>query len=157
MAVAVCFIERVTPVTKEKKQLSVSQLDDLQSSGAGYEILRYVGLPELLGTESETLLYFIGRNLARKLEITSLDDVYLIFDKLGWGHLELVREQKKELTFHLMADSVAKRIKSPFPTDFRMEAGFLAEALQCVKEVPCECVEEIHQKIFQVELSVVYT
>lgn len=144
-------------MAKEQKQLSVSQLDELQSSGAGYEILRYVGLPELLGTESETLLYFIGRNLARRLEITSLDDIYLIFDKLGWGHLELVKERRKELTFHLMADSVVKRINSPFATDFRMEAGFLAEALQRVKGVPCECVEAIHKKIFQVELSVIYT
>lgn len=157
MTVAACFIERVAPMAKEQKQLAVSQLDELQSSGAGYEILRYIGLPELLGTESETLLYFIGRNLARKMEITSFDDIYLIFDKLGWGRLELVKDRKNELTFHLMADSVAKRINSPFPTEFRMEAGFLAEALQRVKEIPCECVEAIHRKIFQVELAVVYT
>lgn len=144
-------------MVKKQKQLAISQLDELQSSGAGYEILRYVSLPELLGAESDSLLYFIGRNLARKLEITSIDDIYLIFHKLGWGNLEFVKERKKELIFHLMADSVAKRMNSPFSTDFRMEAGFLAEAVQLVKENPCECVETIHKKIFQVELSVVYS
>ncbi|GGB27955.1 DUF2507 domain-containing protein [Virgibacillus dakarensis] len=144
-------------MAKEPKLLSISKLDELKSTGAGYDVLRYISLPELLGTEADTLLYFIGRNLARKLDIASLDDVYHTFEKLGWGRLELVKEKRKELIFHLMADPVANRINAPFPAEFRIEAGFLAESLQLVKGVSCECLEEIHKKIFQVEFSVIYT
>ncbi|MEW9675451.1 DUF2507 domain-containing protein [Lentibacillus sp. L22] len=142
---------------KEPELFSLSKLDELQTSGAGYDVLRYMALPELLGSESDTLFYFLGKNLARKLELSSIDDIYQAFDKLGWGRLELVKEKRRELIFHLMADSVVNRIQGPFPVEFRIEAGFLAEALQLVKGVPCECVEEIHHKIYQVEFSVVYT
>ncbi|MEN1968293.1 DUF2507 domain-containing protein [Lentibacillus sp. N15] len=144
-------------MAREPKLLPLSQLDELTSSGAGYDVLRYMGLPELLGTQADTLLYYLGKNLARKLDITSMEAIYDSFDKLGWGRLELIKEKRKELVFHLMADSVANRINGPFPAEFRIESGFLAEALQYVKGVSCECVEEIHKKIFQVEFTVVYT
>ncbi|MBP1947714.1 DUF2507 domain-containing protein [Virgibacillus litoralis] len=144
-------------MSKKHKAMSVSLLDELHTSGAGYDVIRYIGLPELLGTESGTLLYFMGKNIARKLEIQSITDIIFAFDKLGWGKLELVKEKKKELIFHLMADSVVYRLNAPFETDFRLEAGFLAEAIQNIKQVPSECTEEIHKKIHQVEFSVVYT
>ncbi|SDQ45277.1 Protein of unknown function [Virgibacillus subterraneus] len=144
-------------MSKKHKAMSVSLLDELHTSGAGYDVLRYIGLPELLGTESGTLLYFMGKNIARKLEIQSITDIIFAFDKLGWGKLELVKEKKKELIFHLMSDSVVYRLNAPFETDFRLEAGFLAEAIQIIKQVPCECTEEVHKKIHQVEFSVVYT
>ncbi|WP_164668440.1 YslB family protein [Virgibacillus doumboii] len=144
-------------MAKDQESMSVALLDDLHTSGAGYDILRYISLPELLGTESNTLLYFMGKNLARKLEIQTISDIIYSFDKLGWGRLELVKEKKKVLTFHLMADAVVYRLSAPFDTEFRLEAGFLAEALQSIKSRPCECTEEINKKIHQVEFSVVYT
>lgn len=144
-------------MAKDLKPLSLTQLDELQSSGAGYDVLRYISLPELLGSDASTLLYFLGRNLSRKLDITSISDIYDTFLKLGWGRLELVKERRKELTFHLMADEVANRLNAPFPTEFRIEAGFLAESLQRIKDVPCECTEAINKKILQVEFVVIYT
>ncbi|WP_106496982.1 YslB family protein [Lentibacillus sp. Marseille-P4043] len=144
-------------MAKDQNSLSITLLDELQSSGAGYNVLRYISLPELLGSEANTLLYYIGKDLARKLEIQSLEDVYHIFEKLGWGRLELVKEKRKELIFNLMADSVANRLNAPFPTEFRIEAGFLAESLQLIKGISCECLEEINKKILQVEFSVIYT
>ncbi|MFB4166649.1 YslB family protein [Virgibacillus sp. JSM 102003] len=144
-------------MSNEHKSMSVSLLDELHTSGAGYDVLRYIGLPEILGTESSTLLYFMGKNIARKLEIQSITDIIFAFDKLGWGNLELVKEKKKELIFQLMSDSVVYRLNAPFETDFRLEAGFLAEAIQIIKEIPCECTEEIHKKVHQVEFSIVFT
>lgn len=140
-----------------KQQLSTSHLDQLQTTGAGYDILRYVSLPELLGEESNTILYFMGRSLARKLEINQLEDVYNIFNRLGWGQLELVKEKKNEWVFHLMDDTVALRLKSPLNTDFRLEAGFIAEAVQHVKGGNCECLEKVNERIFRVDFSAVFT
>ncbi|MCM3739919.1 YslB family protein [Oceanobacillus luteolus] len=142
---------------KQPSNIPISKLEDLHTAGAGFDVLRYIALPDLLGEESPTLLYFIGRNLARKFEMESIDDITVIFDTLGLGKLELVKEKKKEKIFHLLSDSVVLRLKGPFNADFRLEAGFLAEAMQRVEGVECECREEINQRIHQVQFSVLYT
>ncbi len=143
-------------VNKKESLLTIADLDELHTTFAGYDILRYISLPELLGREAHTLFYFMGRKLARKIDIKSLDDIYFIFDKFGWGNLELVKEKRRELIFHLMADSVVHRLKASYPTDFRLEAGFLAEAIEMVDQTPCECIEEINRKILQIEFKVVF-
>ena len=143
-------------MSKTQQLLPVSQLDDLYTSGAGYDVLRYLTLPELLGPESHTLLYFMGRNLARKLDLKAIEDIYYTFEKLGWGKLELIREKKKELVFHLMSDSVVQRLQAPFDTEFRLESGFLAEAIQLLEDIECECTEDINRKIHQVEFTKYY-
>jgi len=143
-------------MTTNERLLSISHLDQLHTAGAGYDILRYVALPELLGKETKTILYFAGRNLARKFDITSMEDINYIFEKLGWGHLELIKEKKKEFIFHLMSDSVALRLQSSLDADFRLEAGFLAEAMQQVKDTTCECAEKINERIFRVEFTVIF-
>ncbi|WP_077327296.1 DUF2507 domain-containing protein [Virgibacillus siamensis] len=140
-----------------KETLPVTILEDLHTSGAGYDIIRYLGLPELLGPESSTLLYFMGKNIARKMDIESISDINYAFEKLGWGKLELVKEKKKELTFQLMSDAVVYRMNAPFETDFRLESGFLAESVQLIYDRTCECNEQINKKIHLVEFTVIYT
>lgn len=144
-------------MSKKQKTLPLSLLDELHTSGAGYDILRYINLPNLLGDEAHTILYFMGKDLARNLEINNLEDLYYIADKLGWGKLELVKERKQSLTFHLMADAVFHRLKAPFNADFRLEAGFLGEAIQKLYGIECECYEKINHKIHLVEFKVIYT
>ncbi|MFD1039563.1 DUF2507 domain-containing protein [Virgibacillus byunsanensis] len=144
-------------MSKKQERTSLKLLDELHTSGAGYDVLRYISLPELLGTESTTLLYFMGKNLARKLDISVVEDIFTVYEKLGWGKLELVKDKRKEIIFHLMSDSVAHRLNAPFNTEFRFEAGFLAEAMQHLSGKQCECTEEINNKILQVEFRVVYT
>lgn len=143
-------------MTKKQKPLSSSLLDDLHTSGAGYDILRYVGLPSLLGTEADTILYFMGKELARKFEINSFEDIYIISEKMGWGRLELVKEKKHSITFCMMADAVVYRLKSPIEVEFRLECGFISEAVEMIKNVKCECSEKINQRIHQIEFQVVY-
>ncbi|ASN05063.1 YslB family protein [Virgibacillus necropolis] len=144
-------------MSKNQQVYSTSLLEELHTAGAGYDVLRYISLPELLGRESDTLLYFMGRNLARKLTFDTIEDIYYIFEKLGWGKLELIKNKRKELTFSLMSDSVVNRLKASFEADFRLEAGFLAEAIQQLKETEAECTEEINKKIMQVNFSVLVT
>ncbi|MFD1362191.1 YslB family protein [Lentibacillus salinarum] len=144
-------------MSKDHDAMPITILDNLHSSGAGYDMIRYIGLPDIFGTESDTMLYFMGKNLARRFEIESISDIVYVYEKLGWGHLELVKEKKKELIFQLMADSVVCRLTAPLDTEFRLEAGFLAESIERVKERSCECREEIHKKIHQIEFTVIYT
>lgn len=144
-------------MSKKQHEYSTSLLEELHTSGAGYDVLRYISLPELLGPESDTLLYFMGRNLARKLTFDTIEDIYHIFDQLGWGKLEIIKSKRQEIIFSLMSDAVVNRINATFETEFRMEAGFLAEAIQQLKETDAECTEEINKKIMQVQFSVIFT
>ena len=144
-------------MSKRQDALSLTLLDELHTSGAGYDVLRYISLPDLFGTEADTLLYFMGKDLARSLHINSLEDIYQIADKLGWGRLELVKEKKRGFTFQLMADAVFHRLQAKFDVDFRLEAGFLAEAIQQLYGRECECNEQINRKIHLVEFMVYYT
>ncbi len=144
-------------MSREQNKLSASSLEELQTTGAGYDILRYVSLPDLLGEEAPSLLYFMGKNLARKMDIETMSDVAYIFEQLGWGRLEMIKEKRKELVFTLLSDAVVQRLKAPIETEFRLEAGFLAESIQLIKEVECECTEDINHKIHQIEFRVIYT
>src|SRR5690625_3134956 len=131
-------------MVKEERLITLSALNELDTETVGHDVLRYISLPNLLGVESQTLLYYIGKNLARSFEINSIDDVYFVFEKLGWGFLELVKEKKNQVIFSLMSDSVARRLKSNLAKEFRLEAGFLAETVQLVYDRDCECVEKIN-------------
>ncbi|MDY0396908.1 DUF2507 domain-containing protein [Virgibacillus halophilus] len=57
----------------------------MQSPGAGYDILRYIALPELFGDEKDSLLYFMGKKLARKFSISNMEELatFFYFDGLG--------------------------------------------------------------------------
>src|SRR5690625_8014176 len=120
----------MSSMVKKQQLLPVSLLTDLDSQTVGYDVLRYISLPQLLGQETDTLLYYMGRNLARAVDIKTLEDVYFMFDKLGWGRVEPMKEREDTIVFSLMADAVVKRLNAPFPTEFGLEAGFLADAMQ---------------------------
>lgn len=142
---------------RQSEGIPISKLEDLHTAGAGFDVIRYMALPDLLGDQAPLLLYFIGRNLARKFAISSIEDVIYIFDKLGIGKLELVKEKKNQKIFHLHSDSVVLRLKGPIEADFRMEAGLLAEAIQMIDGVESECQEDINRRIHQVKFTVLQT
>ncbi|WP_010532459.1 YslB family protein [Lentibacillus jeotgali] len=144
-------------MSKDHDSMPITLLDQLHTTGAGYDIIRYIGLPDVFGQESPTLLYFMGKNIARKLDMQTVSDIIYAFEKLGWGHLELVKEKKNELVFQLMADSVVYRLNAPLNTEFRLEAGFLSESIERIKERSCECKEELYKKIHQIEFTVVFS
>lgn len=144
-------------MTKKQDTFPVSLLEELHTSSAGHDILRYISLPDLLGTEADSLLYFIGRRLGRKFDIQAMEDIYYFFDKIGWGRLELVKEKRNEWIFHLLSDAIAHRLQSPFETEFRLESGFLAETVQKIAGYECESAAKIHHKIHQVEFRIVFS
>lgn len=139
------------------KSFPLALLDEFLPSSTGHDILRYVSLPDIFGSEADSLLYFTGRKLARKLDIKTNDDLYYIFKKLGWGQLELTKEKRRSLEFFLMSDEIVKRIKAPIQTDFRLESGFLAEAVEKIMGRPCECIEQVNERLYRVQFEIVFT
>lgn len=141
----------------DKNLISLSMLDEFDSETIGQDILRYVSLPNFLGHEKDTLLYFIGRNLARRIHINDFDDVIYLFTKFRWGKLELIKDKKNQMNFYLMADEVVKRLQASIETDFRLEAGFLAESMQNLTGRPAECNETINERLYRIEFKVFFT
>lgn len=137
--------------------ISLAAIDEFSSETIGQDILRYVSFPQFLGHEKDTLLYFIGRNLARNIHIEKIDDIIYIFKKFQWGNLELIKDKKNNITFHLMADEIVHRLKSPLETDFKLEAGFIAEAIQTINARACECTDTLNEKLYRVSFKVFYT
>lgn len=133
--------------------ISLSTLDEFSSDTTGQDVLRYICLPEFLGMEKENLLYFIGKRLARNLDIKTLDDIFLVFNKLHWGKLELIKDKRNKMDFHMMADAIAQRIESSINIEFLLEAGFLAEAIGIITNRPCEVTETINEKLYRVDFK----
>lgn len=142
---------------KKEQLYQISAFEQLHTAGAGYDILRYVSLPKLLGKESHTILYFMGKSLAQTVEIHSTDDIIAMFKHFGWGTLNIIKEKNKLITFHLLDDAIVNKLRSPLEIDFRYEAGFLAEACAQIFNTECECTEKIHRKIYQIEFTVLFT
>src|SRR5690625_5450872 len=115
----------------ESKLISLSTLDDFPTDTIGQDILRYIGLPEVLGPEKETLLYFIGRSIARKFDFEKMEDIIYFFYKLRWGNLELIKEKKSTLNFHLMSDDVVQDRKS---TRLNSSHVAISYAVFCLKK-----------------------
>ena len=54
----------------------------------GYEILRDHVLPSILGQHEGDILYWSGKEIARKFPIFSVDELPIFFTEAGWGVLQ---------------------------------------------------------------------
>lgn len=129
---------------------------ELLTTGSGYDVLRYICLPDLLGKEASSLLYIMGRNLARKLRPETLEDIMEYFKTFGWGELQLEKEKRREMIFQLTGSTVQQRFNTINDVEYRLEAGFLAESLELTKDKPCECFSEVNTKNKSVQFNAIY-
>lgn len=110
----------------------------------GYEIIRDHLLPSILGKHEEDILYWAGKEIARKFPLFSMDELPSFFTEAGWGQLILEKETKDELHYILMTtDDGSLNIEQRC---FRLEAGFLAEQRQKQLGYLTECYDEKYEK-----------
>lgn len=129
-------------IEKEKQWLNkMYESDDTASPFSSY-LLRHVLLPEILGEEEETILYWAGKSLARKLyDETSGADLELatFFEKANWGQLTLLKEKKKELVYELVAPHMVKE------RPFTLECGFLAQWVEMANGYITEAAYDVRK------------
>lgn len=140
----------------DQKKITISDIQELPTDTIGHDILRYIGLKELFIDDSDPLTYYLGKRLARRFKFESIEDIALLFHMMNWGHLNLIKEKKNELHFHLMSDHLAQKLESKFPIDFRLESGFLSEAISLLTGRVTECTEEINQRLYRAELKILF-
>lgn len=122
-----------------------------QVSAFGYEILRDYVLPTILGKHEGDVLYWVGKDLARKFPCSDLQLIVSFFEDTGWGVLSLEKELKDGYIFHLTNEPDLLNIEK---RKFRLEAGFIAEQIQIFKGFLTECYDEKKEKSNVIQLTV---
>jgi predicted hydrocarbon binding protein len=116
----------------------------------GYEILRDHVLPSILGKHEDEILYWAGKEIARKFPIFGVDELPEFFHEAGWGPLHLEKSSKDEAFYSL---------KNDFGTNAqnrscRLEAGFIAQQYQKFNGFLTECYGELNVNDGQVHFQV---
>ncbi|MDG4656583.1 YslB family protein [Ectobacillus antri] len=107
-----------------------------------YELIREELLPDLMGKEASRILYWAGKNLARKYPVETVEDILAFFEKAGWGTLTIVEQKRREMQLELTGPLVTERYRNKRETTYQMEAGFIAQQLQQQRKVITEAYEE---------------
>ncbi len=117
----------------------------------GYEIIRDYALSTILGKHESDVLYWVGKDLARKFPCGDIQLIITFFEDAGWGSLSLEKELKDGYIFQLTNNpellNIEKRI-------FRLEAGFIAEQIQNNNGYLTECYDEKKEKHSTVQFTV---
>lgn len=93
--------------------------------------LRDVILPAILGKETDEMLYWIGKDIARQFPVGSLEDLQLITNQLGFGELTLQKKTATSQLWKLSGPIVQERIKqNGEQTSFGLETGFIAQEIE---------------------------
>jgi predicted hydrocarbon binding protein len=123
-------------------------------SNFGYELIREILLPEILGKDTPEILYWAGKRLARKFPLPDYDKIIEFFVNASWGQLEIKKENKDEIEFELTSPLIVSRVKSKAEHFFQLEAGFLAQQIQFQKEASSETYEHPVKKSNKVLFTV---
>ncbi len=129
---------------KNEQQVDLEKFNE-KTSLFGYELIRDVLLPNLLGTDTHEILYWAGKELARQYPLQNRQDISRFFDKAGFGLIELNKEQRNKQIYTLSGEIVQARLEHAQPS-FNLEAGFLAEQIQTQDGLYTEALTEINQK-----------
>ncbi|PMC37106.1 DUF2507 domain-containing protein [Bacillus sp. UMB0899] len=141
-------------VNKQTVVLNTDELKHIQLPAFGFELLREVLIPDLLGQDFPQMLYWAGKGLARKYPVTSLDELTNFFEVAGWGNLVLLHNKKNEMEFELSGDLISIRFKKANEFTFQLEAGFIAEQLQMMNNHITETYEQVKKRANKVVFTV---
>ncbi len=125
-----------------KNTIDITPLEDVSLNAFAYELLREELLPDLIGNDLDGILYWSGRNLARKYPLETIEEVIQFFEKAGWGTLSIIEHKRREMQFQLKGTLIAERQKQNRHSSYQLEAGFIAEQIQKQRNVVAESYEE---------------
>lgn len=139
---------------------SMKKIDQLQTMyentgiHPGYDLLRYMALPDLLGKDQDNVLYILGKNMSRALEITTVEELVDAFNVIGLGDLAHIKEKRSEDLFDLTSPLIAARKKAEINQTYHFEAGFISGAMETVHGFQCEAEGTVKAKKSLVEFTV---
>lgn len=150
----VMSLEAVKEENDFKNNEVVDEKQFLSVPAFGYELLREVLIPELLGKEAPDILYWAGKILARKYPLMDINELVEFFDQAGWGHLSILKESKHELEIELSSDLILERLELHQDCHFKLEAGFLAQQIELQKKIMTEAFEHPNKRNGKIRFTV---
>lgn len=102
----------------------------------GTELYRDYVLPSILGKHEEDILYWAGKDLARKFSFSSLEDAISFFERANWGKLRLEKQSKEEFIF------ILEPFEDNLAPHYRLQAGILARTQEKLIGFLTECLDE---------------
>lgn len=121
----------------------------------GNELLRDILIPSLVGNNDD-IMYWAGKLLARKLLLTTDNDLRLFFKYAGWGNLKHIKAKKEEHLFEINGKPIEVRFHATDKPDFQLEAGFIAETFQLHSNLATEAkIEKIDHSKSLVTIQVI--
>ncbi|MBK5484245.1 YslB family protein [Peribacillus sp. TH16] len=130
------------------------QTEESHVPAFGYELIREVLLNDILGKDSNQILYWAGKQLARKFPLNGEQEVVAFFQNAGWGHLEIIKFSKTEMELSLTGEIISRRLDLHPDCHFQLEAGFLAEQFTLQKKFLSESTEEIKRRAKKVTFTI---
>lgn len=130
------------------------QLCDDTVSIFSKELLRDILLPDLLGKDHSQILYWAGKQLARKFPLNNVEDIIDFFRNAGWGELVEEKRSKYESEFILSGNIISRRFDLNDKCEFQLEAGFLAQQIEFQKKRITEAAPEPKRKAAKVKILV---
>jgi hypothetical protein len=121
---------------------NIEQLLTIPINAFAYELIREELLPDIIGKELDRILYWAGKNLARKYTLETFEDIIVFFRQAGWGDLSIVEQNRRELQLQLTSPLIGERYKNKQNTTYQLEAGFLAQQTQQQRQVIAEAYED---------------
>lgn len=131
-----------------------SKLGQLTVSSFGYELIREVLLPELLGKDSKEILYWAGKRIARKFPLTSFEEIVGFFEQADWGILTIKEQTRKQMVLELGSVLISTRLSSNSNSTFQLEAGFIAQQIEFQKKVSAEAFEHPNKRSSKIQFTV---
>lgn len=114
-------------------------------TGFGQMMLRDVLLPSILGAETDGILYWAGKDIARQFPVASDDNLSTLFNQLDLGTLELIKKNNKQQVWHLTGDEIMDRSKLEHAS-FNFEAGLIAQQVEFMTNAVTEASIEVEKK-----------
>lgn len=133
---------------------NVTTVEPRSISIFGYELIREVLLPEILGNDTPEILYWAGKRLARKFPLNNVEEIIDFFTKASWGQLDIIKEEKNKLEIELASPLIVSRVKSKAEHFYQLEAGFLAQQIEMQKEMIAEAYEHPVKKSNKVRFTI---
>lgn len=124
----------------------LSHFQHLHSSGLAYELLRDILIPDLLGKDLPSILYWSGKNLARKYPVSTTDEIIHFFKDVGWGDLTIIEENANGMKLELSGEFITARNQSRKTTCYQLEAGFIAQQVEQMNQLITEAYEDQKKK-----------
>lgn len=129
---------------KKERRVEPKHYQNVTLPAFGQELLRDVLIPEILGDQTEEILYWCGRRLARIYPQENVADLCSFFAAAGWGELRLVRESKYASRFACFSPLLIQRQKEG-RVHFGLESGFLAEQMEQLQQKAAEARYELEK------------